>query len=373
MKLRIDSCSRLSQDINMGEIRSHTGLRGVAALFVLFRHLQLFGPHLPFEDATLIFARSYLMVDLFFILSGFIITYVYSRQVGPNMNYRSFMTKRLIRLFPLHLFCLSILLIGLVSQNVALRFLGKDFNPLFTPDSTVALISQIFLLNAWYPSAGAWNIPTWSISAEIFAYALFPAIVFLTFEVNRKRRLALLVGSLIFYAFIAYTTGSLDITAGLAPMRCLAGFVLGVLIHAYRNSLPDLSIGSIGVLQFLALSGSTLALALPLNDVFVIPFFALLVYSTWSDKGWLSSFFGGNICHYLGRISYSVYLTHYVVILLLYPTWTAIASRLSSDPLALRGLWIFVVLAVVLVSSHFTYHWVEEPSRRWLTKRLVPN
>jgi peptidoglycan/LPS O-acetylase OafA/YrhL len=357
----------------MGEIRSHTGLRGVAAFFVVFYHLQFTHPHLPFEDATSIFKQSYLMVDLFFILSGFIISYVYSDQMAQGLSYISFMKKRLIRLFPLHLCCLFVLVFGLVTQNAALDLLGKDSRPIFTQESTTALISQLFLLNAWFPKDGTWNIPSWSISAEIFAYALYPTLLFMLSHRRIIGALGLLLLSLIFYGSVGYFDGSLDITSGWAPMRCLAGFALGMLVHSYRNGLLELTSGGLGALQFISFLGSIMTLSLPMNDVFAIPFFVLLVYSLWTDKGWLSELLAQRVFQYLGHISYSVYLTHVVILTLLYPTWTAIASRLTLDPLSLRGLWIFVVLVVVLVSSHFTYHWVEEPSRRWLTRRLVPN
>jgi peptidoglycan/LPS O-acetylase OafA/YrhL len=58
------------------QIRSHTGLRGIAALLVVFYHFHFAQPHLAFEDWTAFFERGYLMVDLFFVLSGFIISYV---------------------------------------------------------------------------------------------------------------------------------------------------------------------------------------------------------------------------------------------------------------------------------------------------------
>lgn len=90
----------------MDQIRSHTGLRGIAALLVVLYHIHFAAPRLPFENWSPFLSRGYLMVDLFFILSGFIISYVYNRPDMAVMKTGNFLIKRIIRLYPLHVFCL---------------------------------------------------------------------------------------------------------------------------------------------------------------------------------------------------------------------------------------------------------------------------
>ena len=98
------------------EIRSHTGLRGVAALCVVGYHQQFMaGYKLPFEA---LFHRAYLMVDLFFVLSGFVLSYVYSQKI----DVRSFYRARFARIYPLHVFALLTLTVVTFGLN-ALRIL----------------------------------------------------------------------------------------------------------------------------------------------------------------------------------------------------------------------------------------------------------
>ncbi len=361
------------QEKEMGEIRAHTGLRGIAALLVVFYHLQFTQPHLPFEDATSFFRRGYLMVDLFFILSGFIISYVYTPALGHKLALRPFFLKRVIRLFPLHLFCLLTLLIGSTSQYLLLNMLGKQTEPLFTNESITALVSQIFLLNAWFPKEPMWNIPSWSISAELFAYALFPVLAVVLHRGRMAGSVCLIACSLLLYGIIVYDKGSLDVVSGWAPFRCGAGFMLGMVIHKHRRKFSGLPDGLVGIVQFTGLIGAIVVMAFPMNDGLAIPFFVIFVAVTWSDKGWLATLLGRSICQYLGRISYSVYLTHVVILGLLYPSWTAVVSRSPLDALTMRAIWILLAIFVVILISHFTYHGVEGPSRRWLTKHIVSN
>ena len=90
------------------QIHSHAALRGIAAMLVVAYHLQFGGGYrFAFERYTPAFTRSYLFVDLFFILSGFIISYVNDagRAKGVSLGeMRSFMRARVARLYPLHFF-----------------------------------------------------------------------------------------------------------------------------------------------------------------------------------------------------------------------------------------------------------------------------
>src|SRR4051812_1010229 len=95
----------------MREIYSHTALRGVAALLVvLFHYRTILGPAFNMDGYTSFLAKSYLWVDFFFILSGFILCHVYGTRPGENQrSMLEFLQARLARIYPLHLATLTLL------------------------------------------------------------------------------------------------------------------------------------------------------------------------------------------------------------------------------------------------------------------------
>lgn len=353
----------------MGEIRSHKGLRGVAALLVVFYHFHLAQPHLAFEDWTRFFQRGYLMVDLFFILSGFIISYVYDRQGKPVMQFAPFLMKRLIRLCPLHIFCLFLYLFCKIALFGMLAMAGKPVAHFWDDADFLKFFAQLFLVHAWLPTPSGWNIPSWSISAEIFAYCLFPFAALGLRRWGGVASMALLAASIAYYAYVGAGTGSLDVVYGTAPLRCLAGFLLGMLVCRYSARVAGLSPGLVSAGQFLAVAAMLLFLAFPVNDVLIIPPFILLIALTWTDAGWLSRFLSRRTFQFLGEISYSVYLTHVPLFVLLFPLTLAFGARLGLDPLGARALFFAVGTTAVIAFSCCTYRFIEVPARNWHNRK----
>lgn len=335
------------------EIRSHTGLRGIAALFVVGYHQQFTaGYKLPFE---VIFPRSYLMVDLFFVLSGFVLSYVYCERI----NVRSFYRARFARIYPLHVFALlafTILIVG-VSAMRALAGRGlDDFGPLSD------WLSQLFLLNAWIPAQNEWNKPSWSISAEAFAYLLFPLAVAALSIRPRLVSIAMVAGAVTFYALIG---SSLDISVGLAPLRCLAGFGLGMALFQFRN----LPVKAISQLQLAAVVWIVGALILPVYDALIMPGFAALVFLTWRDQGLVAKALSARPLHRLGELSYSIYLMHYTAGGLVGMIWIRTVAKLGMPSVLERSLFLACVFAVVVAVSALTYRFIERPFQEFLRGR----
>src|SRR5215468_3623213 len=150
-----------------------TGIRALAALLVLGMHTE---QNVPFGlDSVLpFFARGYLGVDFFFILSGFIITHVYFASLAsPSRSAAQiFLWHRLVRLYPVHITVLAGL-VAIVSLAQAAGFIFNNPQEWQWSD----LLWQLTLLHAWGVTASpGWNAPSWSISAEWFAYLLFPLL-----------------------------------------------------------------------------------------------------------------------------------------------------------------------------------------------------
>lgn len=345
------------------EIRSHIGLRGIAALMVVAYHQQ-FGVEyrLPIETASEVFRRSYLMVDLFFVLSGFIISYVYEAERRMSVDdIRAFFRARFARIYPLHVFALMSLTAFALGSSALLEMTGHK-----QPDlgSFGDWFRQLILLNAWVPARTEWNVPSWSISAEAFAYLLFPFAVAAYVASSRPTQAIIIVGALSFYALIGR---SLDVTVGLAPVRCIAGFGLGMLLFFHRHKcrqLPWLS-----PLQITAAIWILLALIFPIPDPLIIPPFAALVFLTWEDRGLVAKILSTRPLHWLGDISYSVYLMHVPIGTVVWFVWLRVAPYLGLGDAISRVLLLCLVFASVLGVSTLTYTYVEKPCQRALRRR----
>ncbi|HVY58490.1 MAG TPA: acyltransferase, partial [Xanthobacteraceae bacterium] len=174
------SCARPKQPRERLHLPSLTSLRGLAALWVVLFHYetQVF-PNLHSEHYTQLIHRGYLAVDLFFLLSGFVLTHVYretfSKHVGAE-SYRNFISARVARLYPAHL---AVLLL-FVTTSLALHLSSPSSTsamPLDGPRSLVALVANLAMVQGLDASALSWNYPEWSISLEFIAYLGFPFLL----------------------------------------------------------------------------------------------------------------------------------------------------------------------------------------------------
>jgi hypothetical protein len=168
-----------------------TGIRAVAALLVLSLHCD---QSLPIGLSAILppVARGYLGVDLFFILSGFIITHVYVKSLArPKIGAVCvFLWHRFVRLYPIHLAALA----GLAAIVGAATSFGVRLN---NPQawSPVEMGWQLTLLHAWgVTNVVGWNTPSWSISAEWFAYLLFPLLAPILACIDRSTTALLIAG-----------------------------------------------------------------------------------------------------------------------------------------------------------------------------------
>ena len=159
-------------------IPSLTPLRGIAALWVVLYHYNIWASNLGLDDYLQIVDQGYLAVDLFFMISGFVMAHVYRRAFVQEIraNYLQFLGARVARLYPLHVFILLLFLAAALSARTADYMTSGQFDPIPIdgPRSIVALLANLFMLQGLKASALSWNYPTWSISVEFLAYLLFP-------------------------------------------------------------------------------------------------------------------------------------------------------------------------------------------------------
>ena len=339
------------------EIKSLTSLRGIAAWYVVVYHFReaIPGP-IPHAVSNLL-GMGYLAVDLFFVLSGFVLFLGYGHQLSslslPNII--DFYGKRLARIYPLHVFILLLYLanplaIVLMSQQAAL---GDRY-------SWVYYLQSWFLVQNWgFSDSVAWNVPAWSISVELFAYLLCPFFIPLVVNFGRFHvGFPLVLGAVCLFSLAGiYKISGLssigqDI-AGLGVFRCLLGFSSGVIVGWYYcHSFSWLRFGGWFywglVVIFLGLMSSFGVFDFALAPVICVFLVALLAV----DRSIFSRLLAGSVFHYLGRISYSTYLVHYFV-----RDWVKFLENSF-------GWGDFIAyIAIVLGASHVLYHLIEVPFR----------
>jgi peptidoglycan/LPS O-acetylase OafA/YrhL len=327
------------------------GLRGLAALAVMLFHFNIF--FLP--QARLPFAgRGYLAVDLFFLLSGFVMAHVYGRLLSSNWRVHAvqFARARFARLYPLFF---------VTTLAMAIIFTLSHMPLILVSFSGRSLALQPFLLQEWAPGL-SWDYPSWSISTEAEAYVSFVFCSGFLLAGTYPRLIA--TGCIaILAALSSRHGGSLNTFVGIsALLRTLAEFSLGVLL--YRAHSADLGFPS-WVTAILSVVFAGLAMMTRL-DLFMVAAFGCLIYYSVSNTYRVGKLLDSAPLVALGNWSYSIYLWHAPGHYAVMAAFAAIGYPVTQLGLASsRFLLLMTALAVVALSA-FNYRFFEKPSRRFL-------
>ncbi|MGH1420067.1 MAG: acyltransferase family protein [Hyphomicrobiaceae bacterium] len=341
-----------------------TSLRFFAAFYVVLFHIHDKLAQLS-SISTNFFQKGYIGVDLFFILSGFILTHAYlDKYLAGKFDYRQFLLFRIARIYPLHLVMTLVFvafyaigtLLGVTSNGQGMRWdhLGQ----------------HLLMLHAWGTTDWhSWNFPSWSISAEFFAYLLFP-IYLLTTRIPVALGLALSVALYVAFYFIVEMSGA-RLTAlmfNFGILRIVPEFLLGVFIYLFIRKFEIAS----GLAKFalgVTVIGLLVGFHLGISDIILVPVLGFLILligtlSLGSEENVLRS----KPLVYLGEISYSTYMVHILVLI----CFTVLSRKLGSGSEFPLVLWL-VMLAAIYVASAASYHFVEHPARalirRWSTPK----
>jgi peptidoglycan/LPS O-acetylase OafA/YrhL len=371
----------LQNGTRLRELPGLTPLRGIAALWVVFYHFSNeYLPQLDTKDFSHIIPKGYLAVDLFFLLSGFVLAHVYGAglESGRPCRFLPFIRARLARVYPLHLFVLVVF----VSLTLAVNGLQHPSEQLSEPipltgeRSLIALVANLFMLQGVHAGALSWNYPAWSISTEFMAYLAFPLLLPVVWRAGPRLRLALIVLLLGALAGFSYATNDYFNQWDGAPavLRCLTEFLLGCVIYAtFGRSAGGRNEGSILASDWIAFATLGLLLLLLQSngpDIATVLLFGLLIGVAAANDGRFAQLLNARPLVWLGEISYSLYL---VQDLIKYVTTESLAAaglhqlQLSiPESLVLAGAMILACLAV----SSLTYRLVEEPARRYMKQGL---
>lgn len=350
------------------DLRALTSLRAFLALGVVLFHYQLqWDPALGFSP---ILERSRLAVDAFFILSGFILAHVYGPYVAAGtFSYRRFIVARLARLYPLHL----AVLVGVVVMVLGATAAGVRYDP--SRYTMEGFFKTLFLVQAWFPTRTGfnWSGPSWSLSAEWFAYLLFPAYALFALRLRRHPWVLLVLG-VVGYVLADAAYGALfgkvlpQAEDNMGNLRIAPAFLIGMALYGLGRSVSwrrPLAVG--------AALGSTalllLGMQMSLDDRIIVALTAPVIFC-WSMLGKTGSegVLASPSLVFAGEVSFALYLVHMPVIV----AWKGVVAEMRGidsafriTPLELVGLFVATVL--ISVALHLL---VERPGRIWIRRRF---
>ncbi len=369
-----------------GEIRALTGLRIIAALWVVLFHFRpmLADASPDFRDALApVLNCGAQGVDLFFILSGFVLAYNYLDRMGRAWSTRAtlhFLWLRLARVWPVYLVTLHLAALWVIFTLHVGHVPSPDAGRL----TAISYVRQILLVQLWfqpYFDDSSWDGPAWSISAEWRAYLLFGVLVLVIFRMQHATRarglmwlafaaslppVALLLSSGLFYTpwswlpriVTQFTAGALACAAARRlrltdRARRVAGYLsalLGVVIVGVLYLLDNHPIS--GVVD----SGGVV-------DLLFLP----LVMALAVGAGSLPRLLSTRLLVYGGEISFCLYMVHELV----HTAWGWAVEQFELVPQDNPWRWnVIGLLAIAVALSVLLYHFVEEPARRWM-RRMV--
>jgi peptidoglycan/LPS O-acetylase OafA/YrhL len=343
-----------------------TAMRFFAAMWVVaYSYTPSLGLGMP-----AVIGKGYLGVELFFVLSGFILSHVYLEAFGAgSFRYRDFLWARLARIYPVHL--ATLVALGLLATAAAV--LGLNTGDQVTTWSS--LPAQLTLTQAWgLGQAGGWNHPSWSISAEWFAYLAFPAFGLVVWPLRDRPKLAVLLAmglviglSLGFEKVAGFPLS--EATTAWGALRIIPCFALGCAVWLlWRSNLvcsPRVAVG--GLAASILVIGICTLLAAP--DWLTVCVFGFLILSLGALASTGSRLLTAPLWVYLGEISFAVYM---VCI-----PWQLVFEHVARKVLVLPdgalppALWAALYVGV-LPAAMVLHHLVERPARDAMRRHGPP-
>ena len=359
--------------------------RGIAALCVVLFHFEA-ADHI---HALRFIRHSYLFVDFFFVLSGFVIAHAYGDKLKSPLEVWQFIVRRFGRVWPLHITVLAAfiavavfkygLTAGLGMSATTSAFDAAGSTPLASLPVEVLLLQAVDVTDRL-----TWNTPSWSISAEFWTYILFALIVLL---LPRFRTIAFAVAAFLGAAtVVAFSHHGMDVTYDLGLPRSIFGFSVGYLVYWARpriGPMPPALAYIAEVLTVLAIFAFvTMTNRSPLS--YAAPFvFAIAVYVFSYELGPVSRLLRRPVFQNLGLWSYSIYMIHALIAFVIGLVVSELQKRLGVDlwhvvvedgiskrvivsdhVLLLDAIHLAYAAAVVAISA-FSYRLIEQPGRRY--------
>lgn len=333
--------------------------RFIAAMGVVLYHFEAhLTAFLPYQ--TNVLDRFQTLVDLFFVLSGFVLMHSYNDSVGGWTGYAAFLRRRFARVYPLHLatilLCVA-LFVAVTAAHVPVR------DPSLI--DTSQLVPNLLLIHAWGLTARpALNFPSWSISAEAFVYLLFPVLAWAAARLRPLPSLGLAV--LLVCAIEAVRAASGLRSGSVATfdygmIRAVPMFLAGI---ATCGLVSSLSPPRVSWLYPHGLAVLILALMLARAPYYAIdtlyPVLVGLIAA--AERGGRPTRLGAPLMVRLGEASFAIYMVHTFVQV----GCVAVVRRLGWSGVPALTLVAAVGACVIVGCGLASYRVFETPMRRWL-------
>lgn len=352
------------------------GLRGIAALgIVLFHASAALAYSADFGFMAGWFYKYFLLLDLFFVVSGFGVASAYAHTFETRVTakaYGRFLWSRFIRLYPLYLFVLIVLalqeLVFLVLLNAGIWDPG--YVPFEKPTANLEnFLACLFLVQSWgFGNKLVWNIPAWYVSALICAYIAFPFIAWSAARLPQAWRAPLLIavsgaGALALHA--AYSQGMFRAPNDLSPLRAILEFTLG-----YGIALLKPGPAWKRFLQVPLLALVFWGLHHGWRDPVLLGLLALFLWSLLDDRGIVAAVLGIRPLVWLGAASYGIFLVHQPLL-----SWF---DALGRSPLS-HYVWILwrenfswniaLRFVLIVIVGWLAQRMIANPAQRWLQRK----
>jgi peptidoglycan/LPS O-acetylase OafA/YrhL len=351
--------------------------RGLFAVFVVLYHMNV----LNSVTSLQFFRGSWVFVEFFFVLSGFVLAHGYMNK--EQLSFNKYLISRVFRIFPLHVFILLVFLVFELIKFIAYKK-GVTFGVLpFTGAGAIdQIIPNLLLVHAWttFTEPYSFNFPSWSISIEFYMYLIF----FVTLVLS-KYRLAtwLLISS--FMLILLQLKTDLPVEE---VKRGLGSFFAGCLTYILYTKLPK------GRLNFYVASlleiTSVVAIAYVVSSngqhspLLTVSIFCLTILLYSFELGLISIFLKRKAFVKLGELSYSIYMVHAAIlaatiyIMMIVQKLTGVAIAPMSDGRRamdfgndlLNNSWALFLISITIVCAHFTHKYIERTAQL-RGKRLI--
>ncbi|MBP2616498.1 acyltransferase family protein [Chryseobacterium jejuense] len=320
------------------EIKSLTGLRGIVALWVAFFHLS----HFRADIIQTVVGKGYVAVDIFFVLSAFLLAVSYADKFKA-LNYsviQTFYKKRVNRIYPVYI--LSVIFIALFLIDT----------------STVQFLMNAALLQCFFNPNYSLGTVYWSLSTEWICYLIFPFLLFLIFKYKLRSEI-LIITSLVLRGALLYlpdnlylgpevplikTWRYLDVIDGLNSLiRTVSSYLLGIgMAFLSGSQLRRRLVVYIAMILFLLLLYTE-------KGLFFIPLLSAIIIKQLYDgeDSLIKRLLGSNAIYFLGNISYSLYIIHYIIQT---QDWVFLSSGSLNSLLS---------ISIAIILSYFSYILIE--------------
>jgi peptidoglycan/LPS O-acetylase OafA/YrhL len=356
-------------------IDTWTGIRFLAAIWVILFHLACFEMKVDYGWMTDIIGRGELGVDLFFILSGMVISYVHQAEfVTWNIaNSLRFWILRFARIYPLHFLMLIVMaILGGVEFFYSWWYAGHA--PVHTPNSIQDFILSLLNIHDWETTSTlSFNFPSWSVSAEWFVYLLFPCV---TPFFIRLRSYWLNIVMIVFCLTVLYLTSllahepSITFTYHLGLVRVCTEFATGCCLYnilkSQKKKLPAVNL--LGLITFLLIP---ILIMQKVHDIWIVATLTLFLYLLPQTVSWFKSIFGNRLIVFGGEISYAMYMVHGFILHVLNDIFVYYYHHKEWSLPETIGLTVLLLGLVILISI-LLHRYVEVPARRVIRQAMIP-